>query len=404
MDTVYYQAKAQTLLVYLSEQNYSANYMSLFKKESERAVDYLSSYGSFDGYLENYSERFGLNLNVFRLGAVRLILSYFEDGRLPSRRHPLRYKATSYERLSATNRGYVDSYIAACSGRWSPSSSEKIRQQLSSFFLHIQKSGKTVAEVTEDVVWSYFYDPERDVALRGHGISYAVRRFLLWASGQPGDECLAHMLPMVPMMTRVRKPFDCLTEEEDSLLVAYVLGDDCRLSLRDRAICVIARFCGLRACDIAALRMSDIDLSRRRFSIRQRKTGVLLEQSLRPVVGNAVCRYVKEERPLSDAPELFLVNEREVRPLSPDAIGSVCDKAYRLAGVRRNGHRKGGHLLRHRFAQSLIEGGACDSAAMRLLGHASPSSLDVYLETDNERLRDCALSISDFAIGKEVLV
>jgi hypothetical protein len=75
MDTVYYQAKAQTLLVYLSEQNYSANYMSLFKKESERAVDYLSSYGSFDGYLENYSERFGLNLNVFRLGAVRLILS-----------------------------------------------------------------------------------------------------------------------------------------------------------------------------------------------------------------------------------------------------------------------------------------------------------------------------------------
>jgi hypothetical protein len=40
---------------------------------------------------------------------------------------------------------------------------------------------------------------------------------------------------------------------------------------------------------------------------------------------------------------------------------------------------------------------------MRLLGHVSPSSLNVYLETDERRLRECALSISDFAIGKEVL-
>ena len=403
MDTVNYQTKAQIFLVYLSEQNYSARYVSLLKKECERAVGYLSSFGSLDGYLENYSKKFGLPLNISRLGASRLILSYFEDGRLPSRRHPLRYKATSYERLSATIRSYVDSYVAACGGGWSSSTSEQTRRQLSSFLLHIQVSGKDLAEVTEDVVWSYFYDSERDVALRGHGVSYTVRRFLLWVGGQPGGECLAHMLPMVPMMARVRKPFDCLTEEEDSRLLAYVLGDGCKLSLRDRAICVIARFCGLRACGIAALRMSDIDLSRRRFSIRQRKTGVPLEQSLRPVVGNAICRYVKEERPLSDAPELFLVNEREVRPLSPAAVGFVCDKAYRLAGVRRDGHRKGGHILRHRFAQCLIEGGACDAAAMRLLGHSSPSSLDVYLETDQARLRDCALSISDFAMGKEVL-
>ena len=119
MDTVNYQTKAQRLLVYLSEQNYSAKYVSLFKKECERAVDYLSSFGSLDGYLENYTERFGLNLNISRLGAARLILSYFEDGRLPSRRHPLHYKATSYEKLSATNRGYVDSYVAACGGGWS---------------------------------------------------------------------------------------------------------------------------------------------------------------------------------------------------------------------------------------------------------------------------------------------
>ena len=110
-----------------------------------------------------------------------------------------------------------------------------------------------------------------------------------------------------------------------------------------------------------------------------------------------------EERPESGLPEVFLIDEREVRPLSPGLVGDICDKAYRLAGVRENGHRHGSHLLRHRFAQALVENGAGDSTAMRLLGHVSPSSLNVYLETDEVRLRECALSISDFAIGKEVL-
>ena len=116
-----------------------------------------------------------------------------------------------------------------------------------------------------------------------------------------------------------------------------------------------------------------------------------------------LCVEIMRERPQCSLPELFLVDEREVRPLTPGAVGEVCRKAYRLAGVRRDDCGSGSHLLRHRFAQSLIEGGACDSAAMRLLGHTSPSSLDVYLETDLRRLRDCALSISGFVIGKEVL-
>ncbi len=110
-----------------------------------------------------------------------------------------------------------------------------------------------------------------------------------------------------------------------------------------------------------------------------------------------------EERPASGLPEVFLVDDREVRPLSPGLVRCICDKAYRLAGVRRDGQRHGSHLLRHRFAQALVENGVGDSTAMRLLGHVSPSSLNVYLEADERRLRECALSISDFAIGKEVL-
>ena len=402
MESNVYDAKVKCFLDHFSKLGYSSNYASFLKLECERVSVYLSSTGTFDGYLDGYQRRYGLKLCPMRRWAISAIRSYLESGRLPSRRHPARYEAAAYGRLSEDNRSLVDSYIASHRATWSSSTSATIMGYVSVFLHYIQSCGP-VTEVTEGMVWSYFYDSAQDMPRRGYKASCEVRRFLRWLCAMPGGECYGRILEFVPAMKQTRKVFDCLTEEEDICLVHYVTGDGCGLSLRDRAIFTVARFCGLRASDISALRMDDIDLGRSRLSVRQRKTGVALEQALRPVVGNAICRYVAQERPLSDLPELFLIDDRDVRPLTPSAVGGVCDKVYRLAGVRQDGRRGGSHLLRHRFAQSLVDSGACDAAAMRLLGHTSPSSLNVYLDTDQKRLRDCALSISGFAIGKEVL-
>ena len=403
METINYQAKVNELLGHLSGYGYCAKHLQSFKRECRRIVDYLSVYGTFDGYIQGYSERFGVKLFPARLSIIRLIQCWIEEGRLPSRIHPLRNKETCYERLSDSLRCLVDSYVACCGGGWASSTRYATLHIVSSFLFYLQQCGGEFSAVTEENVWSYFYDTKSDALLRGHGVSAKVRHFLRWAGGSPGGECYARLQTMVPAIKSSSKAYDCLTEEDDRRLTDYVLGDGCGLSLRDTAIFAVARFCGLRACDIAALRMTDVDLAHSRLCVSQRKTGVSLELALRPVVGNAIVHYVMRERPQCSLPELFLVDEREVRPLTPGAVGEVCRKAYRLAGVRRDDCGGGSHLLRHRFAQSLIEGGACDSAAMRLLGHTSPSSLDVYLETDLRRLRDCALSISGFVIGKEVL-
>jgi site-specific recombinase XerD len=403
MDTVNYQAKVQALLGYLSSQSYCDKYVSVFRVECDRVLDYLSSSHSLDGYFEGYHERYGVEPLPYRRKFFRLIRSYLECGRLPSRRHPLRGGKSGYGMLPEDIRRHVDSYVASCGSGWSSSTCKTVRQTVSLFLSYLQKSGAGMDAVTESDVWAYFYDSGRDVALRGHICSYHVRRFLGWAGSRPGGEHYLRILPMVPAMRHAHKVFDCLSADEDGRLVSYILGNDCRLSLRDRAIVAVARFCGLRACDIAALHMENVDLGHSRLTVWQHKTGLPLEQALRPVVGNAICRYVMEERPETDLPEVFLVDEREVRPLAPSTVGKVCDRAYRLAGIRQEGRCRGSHLLRHRFAQSLVDAGVCDSAAMRLLGHASPASLNVYLEADEHRLRECALSISCFKIGKEVL-
>lgn len=404
METINYQSKANALLGYLSDQNYSDRYVRVFRKECERLVDYLSVFGTFEGYLEGYSERFGIKLLSSNRKTILLIWNYFEKGHIPSHQHPLKNKANCYEKLSEVSRRHVDSYIASCGSEWATSTKYSTRLAISAFLFHFQQSDIAISDITEDAVWSYFYDSEKGAVLHGHHPSRVVRNFLCWAGNMPGCEYYTYILPMVPTMKRYRKVFDCLTEDEDTRLIRYVLSDECRLSLRDKAVFIVARFCGLRACDISALCISDIDLLNNRLSIMQRKTGVPLIQSLRPIVGNAICRYVQLERPMSDYPNLFLVDGREVRPLLPTAVSDVCDRIYRLAKVREDGHRKGSHILRHRFAQSLIDSGACDTVAMRLLGHSSPSSLGVYLESDQKKLRECALCISDFVLLKKELL
>lgn len=403
METTNYQLKAKSLLDYLTSRGYSDKYVCLFRTECKRVVERLPLYGTFNRYIAEYPACYGVKMSKSRLTIIRLIRGYFEDGHLPSSQHRRRYKATSYDLLSDGIRSFVDSYFVACGGRWSKNTVAHMRSRVSSFLHHFQQSGEFSPDIAEESIWSYFYDMDASRPVRGKCCSYEVRRFLRWAGEQPDGGRYARVLPMMPAMKQVRKVFDCMTEDEDARLQLYILGESCSLSLRDAAIVTVARFCGLRACDIASLRMEDVDLEHGRLSVVQRKTGVPLMQALRPVVGNAIIRYVMKERPKSDLPELFLTDGGELRPISSHVVRNACIKAYRLAGIRQDGHRRGSHLLRHRFAQSLIDGGVCDATAMRLLGHTSPSSLDVYLETDEKRLRECALDISGFAIGKEVL-
>ena len=142
MDTVNYQAKVQALLGYLSEHNYSDSYVRSFRSESVRMLDYLSGHASLDGYFQGYTERCGLKQTPQKSCAFRLIRSYIECGRLPSRRHPLRGTMPCHEMLPEDIRGHLDSYLSSCGDRWAPSTAKKIRQHIRYFksFFRSQKS------------------------------------------------------------------------------------------------------------------------------------------------------------------------------------------------------------------------------------------------------------------------
>ena len=90
MVTLNYQAKTDTLLGYLSSHGYSGHYVSLFRNECKRIVEYFSEFGTLEGYLQACGKKTGTVLPPYRERVVRVILCYFENGRKPSRQHPMR--------------------------------------------------------------------------------------------------------------------------------------------------------------------------------------------------------------------------------------------------------------------------------------------------------------------------
>ena len=94
MDTIIFQAKSQALLGHLLEKGYSKHYVSLFSYEIGRMLNYISSYGSLDGYLQNYSSVFGMKLTVARPVSSTSSKAMSSTGSC----HPV---ATLYVRMSA---------------------------------------------------------------------------------------------------------------------------------------------------------------------------------------------------------------------------------------------------------------------------------------------------------------
>ena len=121
-------------------------------------------------------------------------------------------------------------------------------------------------------------------------------------------------------------------------------------------------------------------------------------------MGNAIYDYLESERPDTGCPRLFLTETHPFSPLSTQGIANIVTKICRIAGVRQNpGDRKGTHIFRHNLASSMLENSVPQPVIIQTLGHTAPDSLEPYLRADFVHLKECALSVEQFPLAKEVL-
>lgn len=162
-----------------------------------------------------------------------------------------------------------------------------------------------------------------------------------------------------------------------------------KVGLQQYAIFILLTTYGLRASEIAGLKLEDIDWKNKRIRIRPGKTRRELYLPLMPEVGEAIINYLKSARPKSKFREILLITCAPWSPITSGNIGYVVRRHIELAKL--NPLKRGPHLLRHSLATHLIRKGATLKEIGDLYGHQLPDSTYIYTKTAIDNLREVAL-------------
>lgn len=157
---------------------------------------------------------------------------------------------------------------------------------------------------------------------------------------------------------------------------------------RDYAMLLLLVTYGLRAREVAALTVDDVDWRHDRLRVPERKAGHSTAYPLSPLVGQAILDYLKAGRPTTAARPVFF---RVVAPCEPITHAAVSDRAahyLRKAGIVVP--RPGSHTLRHTCVQRLVDAGWPLKPIGDYVGHRSPSSTEIYSKVAVEALRAVA--------------
>jgi site-specific recombinase XerD len=154
---------------------------------------------------------------------------------------------------------------------------------------------------------------------------------------------------------------------------------------RDYAILHVLLRLGLRAGEVAALTLEDIDW--RAGEIVVQGKGRRQERLPLPVdVGEALTGYLKRGRPVTIRRELFLRAIAPIGPLGRGGISLTVRRACRRAGIAEIG----AHRLRHTMACEMVNAGVGLTQIGQVLRHRSQLSTAIYARVDMAALREIA--------------
>jgi integrase/recombinase XerD len=161
--------------------------------------------------------------------------------------------------------------------------------------------------------------------------------------------------------------------------------------LRDYAMLSLIAAYGLRGCDVAGLKLNDIDWRAGEVRIIQSKTRQPIVLPLTDPAGEAVLAYLQGGRPRSAYRQIFLKAHAPIAPLQ----GAHVSDAFRFR-LKHSGldiRARGVYCLRHSHAMHLLRQGVPLKTIGDLLGHRRSQSTGVYLRLDIDDLRDVTLPL-----------
>jgi len=268
------------------------------------------------------------------------------------------------------------------------------------FLDHLEKQGVTkLADLSVELLYNYTSTLAGYNRITVKSTLGPVRIFLRFLyRGEYIDQDLSPFVGKVSVRTQAKIPSVWTKEEVLKLLAA--IDRENPSGKRDYAIILLVARLGLRVGDVNNLKFENIDWRKNSISFVQNKTGNRADLPLLKDVGWAIIDYVKNGRPKIDSPYIFLTHIPPFKNYADENhLYATIQKYLALTDIQDQPRKKRGmHSLRHTLANRLQENRETYHTISSALGHASPDSASVYVKTDIDLLRECALDPTEVGL------
>src|SRR5262245_5374858 len=216
----------------------------------------------------------------------------------------------------------------------------------------------------------------------------ALRSFFrfLFLRGETESD-LAGAVPAVPQWRLAELPKHLTPEEVEQVVRACEL--ETPVGRRDHAILLLLARLGLRASEVVALELDDVDW--RAGVLKVRGKGRHHDRLPLPAdVGGAVAAYLRHHRPTCATRRLFIRARAPHRGLAnPSSISTIVCRALTRAGLQPD--FKGAHVLRHSLAARMLRARATLDEIGYVLRYRATNTTEIYTKVDVQGLRTLAL-------------
>jgi site-specific recombinase XerD len=151
---------------------------------------------------------------------------------------------------------------------------------------------------------------------------------------------------------------------------------------RDYAVLLLLARLGLRAGEVAALKLCDIDWGDGELLVcgKGRREARL---PLPADVGEALANYLRSARPRTSSRQVFIGTRAPHRAIRRSAVTAIVQRHCRQAGLVP----AGAHRLRHTAATAMLRAGSSLDDIAQVLRHRSLDTTAIYAKVDRATLR-----------------
>ena len=392
----------QGALTELKKQHYAEISVAHFKRAFIRIEEYAAKNGIMflsDNLTSKYMQNMYCwdvksknkpNANItFQLRAFKILKDYLYFKRIPGR------TAQDKDPLESFTK-YFTQFINECTSRKLSDKTIKTRTcDIYDFLTYAEYKGfKTIADIDTEFLDEYFTVRSNKVLGGMQRLLSSVRCFL--RSMFLNNIIQSDISALVPSKSRYPvKPVQKLwTSDEVKNLLSSVERTD-SMGKRDYAIMLLVIRYGIRAGDICSLNLADINWDSMSIQLRQNKTSVVNVLPILDDVGWALADWITNARP-----KQATTNHVFTRMTAPycgmSDIYEVFVRRMVKARISTTGCGKAGpHSLRHALASGMLAGQIPLPVITSVLGHSSSESTMVYLHSNTEELRQCALDVEE---------